>query len=219
MADAQSQQLCTLPHELRSTLRAALLSRGISALTPVQTRTLQPAREARDLSVCSPTGSGKTLAYVLPLADAHLARRDGDGGDATAADVSVLVLLPTRELAAQVHAAAAFVTQAAGVRAVLCAGGAPLALHEAALRDADAPPHWVVGTPGRLKDLADRGVLRLHALRTQVCTRVRACILCPSETTRRLRLRRSWTRRTACWTRALATRRWRCCARPARRKR
>jgi ATP-dependent RNA helicase DeaD len=148
-----------LPPELRAPLRAALLSRGISTLTPVQARALHPVREGRDVSVCSPTGSGKTLAYALPLADAH--------ADDCAGAVTVLVLLPTRELAAQVHAAAAFVTAAAGVRAVLCAGGTPLAPHEAALRDADAPPHWVVGTPGRLKDLADRGALRLGALRTQ----------------------------------------------------
>ena len=90
----------SLPRELCASLREALLQRGIRALTAVQSRALDALREGRDASLCSPTGSGKTLAYALPLAAAHLARGDD------AATIAVLVVLPTRELAAQVHAAA-----------------------------------------------------------------------------------------------------------------
>ena len=151
----------SLPRELCAALREALLSRGIRALTAVQSQALDAVREGRDASLCSPTGSGKTLAYALPLAAAHVAR----GVDA--ASPEVLVVLPTRELAAQVHDAACVVLQAAAVRAVLCAGGAPLAQQEAALRDAAAPAQWAIGTPGRLRDLSERGALRLDALRTQ----------------------------------------------------
>ena len=157
MADADD----SLPRELCASLREALLSRGIRSLTAVQSRALDALREGRDASLCSPTGSGKTLAYALPLAAAHVAR----GGDA--GGIAVMVVLPTRELAAQVHAAAGVAVAAAGVRCVLCAGGAPLPQQEAALRDAAAPPHWAIGTPGRLRDLAERGALRLEALRTQ----------------------------------------------------
>jgi superfamily II DNA/RNA helicase len=152
----------SLPRELCASLREALLCRGIRSLTAVQSRALDAVREGRDASLCSPTGSGKTLAYALPLAAAHVARGGGDAGG-----IAVMVVLPTRELAAQVHAAAGVAVAAAGVRCVLCAGGAPLPQQEAALRDAAAPPHWAIGTPGRLRDLAERGALRLETLRTQ----------------------------------------------------
>ena len=151
-----------LPNELSAALRSALLARGIRSLTVVQLRALGPVLEGRDVSACAPTGSGKTFAYTLPLAQAHRGRGGEEG-------VSVLVLLPTRELAAQVHDAASGLASATAVRSLLAAGGAPLQPQEAALRAAptSAPP-WVVGTPGRLRDLAERRVLVLCSLRTRV---------------------------------------------------
>ena len=146
-----------LPAELCPALRSVLLAAGIRALTAVQSRVLNPALRGQDVCACAPTGSGKTLAYALPLAQAHT---PGDAG------VRVLVLLPTRELAAQVSVAMGPVAGAVGLRCVLCAGGVPLEAQEAALRGAG--PHWVVGTPGRLRDLAARRVLQLEGLRCRV---------------------------------------------------
>ena len=146
-----------LPAELCPALRAVLLAAGIRALTAVQSRVLEPALRGQDVCACAPTGSGKTLAYALPLAQAHA---PGDAG------VRVLVLLPTRELAAQVAAAVGPVAGAVGLASLLCAGGTPLEAQEAALRGGG--PHWVVGTPGRLRDLAARRVLQLGGLRCRV---------------------------------------------------
>jgi len=148
-----------LPEELRAELRALLAARGLTRLTAVQLRSLRPVLQGCDLSVCAPTGSGKTLAYALPLAHAHAAAE---------AAISLLVLLPTRELAAQVHGVLAWLAPAVGATTLLCAGGSPLAPQEEALRPAAPAVHWVVGTPGRLRDLAARGLLRLGSLRCRV---------------------------------------------------
>jgi len=159
-ADMSEQAPSGFPDELSEVLRSVLAARGFAGLTPVQQRSLRPVLQGCDLSVCAPTGSGKTLAYGLPLAQAQAA--------AASAGATLLVLLPTRELAAQTHSVLTWLSHAVGLRAVLCAGGAPLALQEAALRDAAEPPRWVVGTPGRLRDLAARHALRLSGLRAVV---------------------------------------------------
>jgi hypothetical protein len=150
-----------LPLDLSAWLRDALLDAGIRALTVVQSRVLVPVLRGQDVCACAPTGSGKTLAYAVPLAQAHAP------GDAPG--VRVLVFLPTRELAQQVSSAVLVAAAPAGVRCLLCAGGASLEAQEASLRGGDGvSPHWVIGTPGRLRDLAERRLLQLQGLRSVV---------------------------------------------------
>ena len=152
--------LCEL---LCAPLASALEERSIRSLKAVQLRSLAPLLQRCDLSVCSPTGSGKTLAYALPLA--QLAHGEARSCEAC---VSLLVLLPTRELAAQTADVLSWVAAAVGLRVLLCAGGAPIAQQEAALGSDSQPPHWVVGTPGRLRDLLARSRLCLAQLRCKV---------------------------------------------------
>jgi len=141
---------------------------GITHLTPVQERTLRAAVvDGRDVLVQAPTGSGKTLAYLLPIAHA-LARNDAAGAAGVAhapGSPSAIVFLPTRELAAQVFAHATTHVTAAGFPAVLCVGGASDLPQIAAIR---AGGRVIVGTPGRIKELVDRGMIKTDAVIIQV---------------------------------------------------
>ena len=81
------------------TLTTALAARGITTPHPIQVRTLPDALAGRDVLGRAETGSGKTLAFGLPL----LVRTVTASGKRTARQPRGLVLVPTRELADQVH--------------------------------------------------------------------------------------------------------------------
>ena len=110
-------------------LAAALASAGITAPFPIQALTLPDALAGRDVLGRGRTGSGKTLAFSIPLV-AALA-----GGHTMACRPRGLVLVPTRELASQVHAAILPLAVAAGLSAVTVFGGSPQSRQVAALRD------------------------------------------------------------------------------------
>src|SRR6516164_8281875 len=86
---------------LTPAMRDAIDRAGYSTPTPIQSTTIEPILEGRDLIGCAQTGTGKTAAFVIPTierltrADSLLARRAGGGPRA-------LVLAPTRELALQI---------------------------------------------------------------------------------------------------------------------
>src|SRR3954470_20733587 len=84
-------------------LIAALESRGFSSLTPIQRAVLDPTHQGRDLRLFSQTGSGKTVAVGLVLAPdlERVAAGRPSAAPATAATPSVILIAPTRELAAQ----------------------------------------------------------------------------------------------------------------------
>jgi superfamily II DNA/RNA helicase len=151
--------------------KARVKAVSVTHLTPVQERTLRAVIvDERDVLVQAPTGSGKTLAYLLPIAHA-LAKNDalvksgGGGVSYTPGSPSAIVFLPTRELAAQVFAHAEKHVTAAGYPTVLCVGGAPDAPQIAALK---AGARVVIGTPGRIKEFVDRGVIKTDAVIVQV---------------------------------------------------
>jgi superfamily II DNA/RNA helicase len=130
--------------------RAALTKQGIDTPVPVQIETIPPLLGGRDAVIEAPTGSGKTLAYLLPMVE-RLARQ-GPGPRA-------LVVTPVRELAVQVDAV--YRGLAAGRTATLY-GGVGYGAQTAALR---RRPDVVVGTPGRLLDMIERGLLTLSHIR------------------------------------------------------
>ena len=141
-----------------ATLARALVARGFTALTPVQTAILH-APDA-DLLVSARTGSGKTLALGLALARVVLGR---DGRCAPGSGPRALVLVPTRELTAQVRDELAWLFAETGGRIASAVGGADAAAERAALARGCA---ILVGTPGRVADHARRGALPTEALTT-----------------------------------------------------
>ncbi|PIA49836.1 hypothetical protein AQUCO_01300524v1 [Aquilegia coerulea] len=147
-------------------LREKLKSKGIEALFPIQAMTFNTVLDGSDLVGRARTGQGKTLAFVLPILEsltngpAKASRKTGYGRSPT-----VLVLLPTRELAHQVHADFEVYGGAVGINATCLYGGSPYNPQENALkRGVDV----VIGTPGRIKDHLERGNLDLSSLKFRV---------------------------------------------------
>jgi ATP-independent RNA helicase DbpA len=144
--------------EVPPTLLQGVDALGFTTMTPIQAQALPAILEGRDVIAQAPTGSGKTAAFGLGL----LHRLDPARGQTQA-----LVLCPTRELADQVGKQVRRL--ALGIPnlkvSILC-GGIPLGPQLASL--ATHAPHVVVGTPGRVQELAAKGALSLKAVRTLV---------------------------------------------------
>jgi ATP-dependent RNA helicase RhlE len=148
-----------LSAELSDACRAA----GYVTPTAIQLQAIPPLLEGRDLLGLAPTGSGKTAAFVLPLLQRLLA-----GRQRAYRRVRVLVLVPTRELAAQVGEVFDRLGRSSGARPLKVAvlyGGVSVNPQMMGLRGgADV----VVATPGRLLDLLDRNAVRLDTVEVLV---------------------------------------------------
>ncbi|KAJ0964112.1 hypothetical protein J5N97_029234 [Dioscorea zingiberensis] len=147
-------------------LREKLKSKGIESLFPIQAMTFDVILDGSDLVGRARTGQGKTLAFVLPILESltsgqHKATRKTGYGRSP----SVLVLLPTRELAKQVSADFEVYGGAVGLTACCVYGGDPFRGQEFALKKG---VDIVVGTPGRVKDHIERGTIDLKSLKFRV---------------------------------------------------
>jgi len=129
-------------------LVAVLANTGITVPFPIQAATLPDALAGRDILGRAQTGSGKTLGFSLPLV-ARLA-----DGHTMACRPRGLILVPTRELAAQVAAVLAPLAQAHGLKVATVFGGTSQNPQVAALRNRT---DIVVACPGRLADLIEQG--------------------------------------------------------------
>ncbi|MGW2914629.1 DEAD/DEAH box helicase [Streptomyces asoensis] len=134
-------------------LLAALAAQGVSVPFPIQGATLPDTLAGRDALGRGRTGSGKTLAFGLAL----LARTAGQRAEPR--QPLALVLVPTRELAQQVTDALSPYARSVRLRLATVVGGMSIGRQAHALR---AGAEVVVATPGRLKDLIDRGECRLN---------------------------------------------------------
>jgi len=131
---------------------------GYTAATPIQAQSLPPILDGRDLLAQAPTGSGKTAAFGLGL----LQRLDPAESRCQA-----LVLCPTRELADQVgRQLRRLATGIPNLKLSVLTGGMALEPQIASLEAHD--PQVVVGTPGRVQELARKRVLHLGVVRTLV---------------------------------------------------
>jgi superfamily II DNA/RNA helicase len=140
-------------------LVAALSAAGITAPFPIQAATLPDALAGRDILGRGQTGSGKTLGFCIPLA-ARLA-----DGYTSACRPRGLVLVPTRELASQVHTVLVPLAESVGLSVATIYGGVPQKPQVARLRDrADI----VVACPGRLADLIEQGHCHLGDVEVSV---------------------------------------------------
>ncbi|MFJ5018736.1 DEAD/DEAH box helicase [Streptomyces griseoluteus] len=140
-------------------LLAELGAQGVTVPFPIQAATLPNSLAGRDVLGRGRTGSGKTLAFGLAL----LARTAGRRAEAR--QPLGLVLVPTRELAQQVTDALAPYARSVKLRLATVVGGMSIGRQASALR---AGAEVVVATPGRLKDLIDRGECRLDQVSVTV---------------------------------------------------
>ena len=153
---------------------AALTKQGFEDLTAVQRAVLEATSEGRDLRISSQTGSGKTVAIGLALADHFLADDSAAGNESVpsgprkgrspdgAAHPTALVIVPTRELAAQVRDELGWLyANLRGFQVEVVTGGTSIMMERRAL---SRGPALVVGTPGRLLDHMRNGALACDAI-------------------------------------------------------
>ncbi len=131
-----------------------LHSLGIEHLNPMQEEMLAEVRRHDSLVLLSPTGSGKTLGYMLPVLEAML----------PGLHPTVLVLVPSRELAIQTQGVATRLCRDA--KAYACYGGRPAMDEHRAMRSLS--PQLIIGTPGRILDHLQKGNFESQGIGTLV---------------------------------------------------
>ncbi|MSR41257.1 MAG: DEAD/DEAH box helicase [Phycisphaerales bacterium] len=144
---------------LKAKLLEGITARGFIHPTKIQATLIPAALMGRDVLGQAKTGTGKTAAFGLPLL--HLLD--------TTSPFSALVLVPTRELAVQVAKELQELGSFADVRTVAVYGGQEIRKQVAQL---EKNPAIVVGTPGRVMDLHQRGLLPYDRLRFAILDEV-----------------------------------------------
>lgn len=145
---------------LSKPLTEALNDLGYQQPTPIQEQAIPLILEGRDLLAAAQTGTGKTAAFVLPLLEQlrHKARSQTK-------EVQVLIVTPTRELAAQIDANIKSYAKHLNIRHQVIFGGVPARKQ---IRDLVPGCEILTATPGRLLDLHQQGMIDLTQTKTLV---------------------------------------------------
>ncbi len=141
------------------TVRKNVLSRGYDKPTPIQDQAILPMLQGRDLVGIADTGTGKTAAFLLPLITKVAKDRNQ----------KVLIITPTRELAAQIQDEFKRFSAGMNMYSTLCIGGASINVQ---FRELERRPNFVIGTPGRIMDLESRRRLNLRQYQNVVLDEV-----------------------------------------------
>ncbi|MDD4931071.1 MAG: DEAD/DEAH box helicase [Candidatus Colwellbacteria bacterium] len=136
-------------------LKNNIIEKGYSIPTPIQDQAIPEILKGRDLIGIANTGTGKTAAFLIPFINKALADRKE----------KTLIIAPTRELALQIQEEMNGFAGFMGIFSAICVGGANIRSQMSSLRHR---PDFVVGTPGRLKDLVDRKFIKLSDYRNLV---------------------------------------------------
>lgn len=140
-------------------LKANIAKKGYLLPTPIQDQAIPHVLTGADVVGLANTGTGKTAAFLIPLIDKVLKFR------ALGERERVLIMVPTRELAIQIEEEFWGFAKGLGLSSVTCVGGANINPQVRVLR---RDPAFVIGTPGRLKDLMERRELNLGGFSTVV---------------------------------------------------
>ena len=135
-------------------LKENIAAKGYVTPTPIQDQSIPHVLQGKDVVGLANTGTGKTASFLIPLIDKVLKLR------ALGTEERVLVMVPTRELAIQIEQEFWGFAKLLSLNAVVCVGGASIEPQIRVLRKA---PSFVIGTPGRLKDLEERREINFGA--------------------------------------------------------
>jgi len=141
--------------EIEESLKKNIIRKGYVLPTPIQDRAIPHVLLGRDVVGIANTGTGKTAAFLIPLVNKVLKNKKE----------RVLIVVPTRELAIQIEDELKGFTPLMGIFSVVCVGGTSIVPQIKALKHIN---QFVIGTPGRLKDLIERGNLDLKTTNTVV---------------------------------------------------
>jgi len=139
-----------------SELQYNIKRKGYEMPSAIQDQAIPYIIEGRDVIGLANTGTGKTAAFLLPIIE----RQSG-----IMLRPSVLIVAPTRELAQQIDEQFREFSKGLDLYSTLIVGGVNI---ERQIRDLKRRPHFIIGTPGRLKDLMQRRVLKLDNMTTLV---------------------------------------------------
>lgn len=129
-------------------LKTNILNRGYTIPTPIQDQAIPVILEGKDLLGIANTGTGKTAAFLIPLIEKVLKDKNE----------KVLIMAPTRELALQIADELKAFSKSLNIYSATCIGGSNIRSQISSLQ---RKPDFVIGTPGRLKDLINRKCLSL----------------------------------------------------------
>lgn len=136
-------------------LKKAILAKGYDLPTPIQDRAISHILAGKDVVGVANTGTGKTAAFLIPLINkVRLNPRE-----------QVLIVVPTRELALQIDQELKEFTRGMKIFSVSCVGGMSIGRQISELRYHNS---FIIGTPGRLKDLIERQCINLSKFKTIV---------------------------------------------------
>ncbi len=141
--------------QVSDALKKNIAAKGYITPTPIQDRAIPHVLTGSDVVGIANTGTGKTAAFLIPLIEKVLKDRTQ----------RVLIMVPTRELANQIEEEYWGFANHMRIGAVTCVGGANIGRQISTLR---RNPNFVIGTPGRLKDLMSQRALNLSGFNTVV---------------------------------------------------
>lgn len=140
---------------IQQNLKQAVINKGYTDPTPIQDRTIAHILKGADLVGIANTGTGKTAAFLIPLINKVILNPRE----------KVLVIVPTRELAIQIDQELKEFARGMRIFSVCCVGGMNIGPQISALRHQH---NFIIGTPGRLKDLITRKVISLSQISSVV---------------------------------------------------
>jgi len=144
---------------LHEKLLRNITDHGYTTPTPIQEQSIPHLIEGKDVIGIANTGTGKTAAFLIPLVNKVINDRNE----------RVIIVTPTRELAKQIADELHVFTRGMDLESVLAIGGADMFRQ---IKKLQHNPHFVIGTPGRLKDLIERQRLNLFQFRNIVLDEV-----------------------------------------------
>jgi superfamily II DNA/RNA helicase len=136
-------------------LKEAIAKKGYVNPTPIQDKAIPHVLKGQDVVGIANTGTGKTAAFLVPLINKVVLNPKEQ----------VLIIVPTRELALQIDGELKGLSRGMKLFSVVCVGGANIMPQ---IKSLSYKNSFVIGTPGRLKDLIERGKIRLADYRTIV---------------------------------------------------
>jgi superfamily II DNA/RNA helicase len=136
-------------------IKKAISRKGFIAPTPIQDKIIPHILHGLDVVGIANTGTGKTGAFLIPLINKVM----------LSPKEKVMIIVPTRELAIQIDLELRSLTFGMGIFSCCCVGGAPIGRQISELRHSN---NFIIGTPGRLKDLIERRCIDLSLFKTIV---------------------------------------------------
>lgn len=145
--------------EIDSNLKTNIRQKGYTTPTPIQDQAINHILAGKDLLGIANTGTGKTSAFLIPLINKVLKNRTE----------KVLIIAPTRELALQINHELISLSNYLQINSVLCIGGTSMWEQK---RNLQRSFNFVIGTPGRIKDIVNQRLLNLSNFRSVVLDEV-----------------------------------------------